>query len=150
MAAIHDRILEFPRATTPSSVNVPASGGGSVSPSPARCCRPEDPRARRGDVGADTASEVDQEALSSPSSGRTTLAVAHRLSTIQAADVIHVIDHGRIVESASHDELRPAVRIALYDEQFGPVRSRPTAPTVSCSPTAQSGGSAPCRCAVPT
>ena len=37
--------------------------------------------------------------------GRTTLIVAHRLSTVRQADVIHVIDGGRIVESGTHDAL---------------------------------------------
>jgi ATP-binding cassette subfamily B protein len=37
--------------------------------------------------------------------GRTTLIVAHRLSTVRQADVIHVIDDGRIVESGTHDAL---------------------------------------------
>ena len=52
----------------------------------------------------DTASERRiQEALGTLISGRTTLAVAHRLSTIQAADVIHVVDRGAIVESGTHE-----------------------------------------------
>lgn len=37
--------------------------------------------------------------------GRTTIAVANRLSNILAADVIHVIDHGRIMEHGTHREL---------------------------------------------
>jgi ATP-binding cassette subfamily B protein len=37
--------------------------------------------------------------------GRTTLVITHRLSTARAADVIHVIDDGRVVESGSHHEL---------------------------------------------
>ena len=70
----------------------------------------------------DTASERRiQEALGELISSRTTLAVAHRLSTIQAADVIHVIDHGRIVESGDHDTFLAAggVYADLYREQFG-------------------------------
>lgn len=37
--------------------------------------------------------------------GRTTLIVAHRLSTVRHADTIHVIDGGRIAESGTHDQL---------------------------------------------
>ena len=37
--------------------------------------------------------------------GRTTFVIAHRLSTVQNADVILVLDHGRIIERGSHAEL---------------------------------------------
>jgi ATP-binding cassette subfamily B protein len=40
--------------------------------------------------------------------GRTTLTIAHRLSTVRDADVIVVMDRGRIVESGSHDRLMAA------------------------------------------
>ncbi len=37
--------------------------------------------------------------------GRPTFVIAHRLSTVQNADVILVLDHGRIIERGSHQEL---------------------------------------------
>ena len=46
-----------------------------------------------------------QEALERVTHGRTVLAIAHRLSTVLAADVVFVIDHGRVVESGTHAEL---------------------------------------------
>jgi subfamily B ATP-binding cassette protein MsbA len=54
----------------------------------------------------DTESEAQvQAALSRLMAGRTTILIAHRLSTVRGADRIHVIDRGRVVETGSHAEL---------------------------------------------
>ena len=46
-----------------------------------------------------------QEALERLMEGRTTLVIAHRLSTVRDADRVVVLDAGRIVEQGTHDEL---------------------------------------------
>ena len=66
-----------------------------------------------------------QEALERAMRGRTTIAVAHRLSTVASADQILVLDHGRIVERGRHAELRRAGGLygELAEMQFGMVES---------------------------
>ena len=61
-----------------------------------------------------------QEALEALMEGRTTLAIAHRLSTVRAADKIIVLDQGRIVESGTHDSLvaHDGLYRQLYETQF--------------------------------
>ncbi len=61
-----------------------------------------------------------QEALGEALEGRTAVVIAHRLSTVRAADVILVVEAGRIVERGTHDELLEAGgRYAeLYRTQF--------------------------------
>jgi ATP-binding cassette, subfamily B, bacterial MsbA len=61
-----------------------------------------------------------QLALNTLIRGRTTLVVAHRLSTVQGADLICVVDRGQIVESGRHAELmaKDGVYTRLYSMQF--------------------------------
>ena len=69
----------------------------------------------------DTESEYQvQAALRTLIRGRTTLVIAHRLSTVQGADLICVVDRGRIVESGRHAELlaRDGFYARLYAMQF--------------------------------
>lgn len=69
----------------------------------------------------DSASEAAvQQALAEALGGRTSIVIAHRLSTVRAADLILVVEDGRIVERGTHRELlaRGGRYAELYDTQF--------------------------------
>ncbi|MEV4334043.1 ABC transporter ATP-binding protein [Streptomyces sp. NPDC049597] len=68
-----------------------------------------------------------QEALAEALEGRTALVIAHRLSTVRAADLILVVEDGRIVERGRHEDLLAAGgRYAeLYRTQFAQGRAKP-------------------------
>ncbi len=69
----------------------------------------------------DTRTEVAvQQAMTELMQGRTSFVIAHRLSTIREADIILVMDHGRIVEEGSHVELlaQRGFYYDLYQSQF--------------------------------
>jgi subfamily B ATP-binding cassette protein MsbA len=61
-----------------------------------------------------------QQALGRLMQGRTTLAIAHRLSTVIGADIIYVVENGRVVESGTHAELlaKSGAYARLYDLQY--------------------------------
>jgi ATP-binding cassette subfamily B protein len=125
-AYIHDRIMELPDGydTIVGERGYRMSGGEKQRLAIARVIL-KDPRILILDEATsslDTHSErFIQRALQPLMAGRTTLAVAHRLSTILAADQILVVVAGRIVERGTHRELleQGGVYAGLYHEQFG-------------------------------
>jgi ABC-type multidrug transport system ATPase subunit len=79
-----------------------------------------------------------QRALATALAGRTSLVIAHRLSTVRAADQILVVDGGQIVERGTHDELLAVsgVYAGLYRTQFAPqaaLRSLLEECSISCA-----------------
>ncbi|MBI1214594.1 MAG: ATP-binding cassette domain-containing protein [Alphaproteobacteria bacterium] len=110
LAAAHDFIMEQPQGydTRVGEQGVKLSGGQRQRISIARAMLRNAPILLLDEATSalDANSErLVQSAIDRLQKGRTTIVVAHRLSTIMDADIIYVMSQGRVVESGSHDAL---------------------------------------------
>jgi subfamily B ATP-binding cassette protein MsbA len=109
-AAAHDFIMDLPQGyeTTVGEAGARLSGGQRQRIAIARAFLKDAPILLLDEATSalDTESEAQvQEALKRLMAGRTTILIAHRLSTVRGADRIYVVDKGRIVETGSHAAL---------------------------------------------
>ena len=124
-ACAHDFITQLPNGydTVVGEAGLALSGGERQRLSIARAILKDAPILILDEATAslDNRSEREvQVALDALERGRTTLVIAHRLSTVRSANCIHVMRDGRIVESGTHDQLitKDGEYARLHELQF--------------------------------
>lgn len=123
-ACIHDNIMDFPDnyQTMVGERGVTLSGGQKQRSSIARALLKNSPILILDDalsaVDTDTEEQILRN-LKANRQGKTTLIIAHRISTIQNADHILVLDEGKIAEYGTHEELmdRHGLYRSIYEKQ---------------------------------
>lgn len=109
-ACIHDNIMEFPKQyqTLVGERGVTISGGQKQRSSIARALMKDAPILLLDDALSAVDTDTERQILDNLRrlrKGRTTIIVAHRISTIQDADHILVLDEGKVEEYGTHEEL---------------------------------------------
>ncbi len=125
-AGAHEFILELPQGydTVVGERGVKLSGGQKQRLSIARAVLKDAPVLILDEATSAVDSETEakiQRALERLMAGRTAVVIAHRLSTVRNADLIAVLDQGRITQCGTHGELlaQGGLYRRLYEEQFG-------------------------------
>lgn len=129
IASAHDFIMELPQGydTVLGERASNLSGGQRQRLAIARAILLQPPILLLDDPTAAIDPQTEHEillAMNNAMQGRTTFVVAHRLSTLRRADLVIVLDHGRIVQSGTHEELmakrghyQHAARLQVADEE---------------------------------